>query len=82
MARPKPKTCAGCATLLRQKVKGVWCPECRPTVKPIVVEMAAAQRKRLEALAVVRDVTCEQVLRQCIDVQFASVRGKRATKAG
>ena len=82
MARPKPKVCAGCSTLLRPKVKGVWCPECRPTVKPVVVEMSAAQRKRLEALAVVRNVSSEEAMRQCIDLQFASVRGRRATKAG
>jgi hypothetical protein len=58
----KKRQCAGCS----KTVDTEWCPDCAKSVKPFTVHLNAAQRKRIEALAVVRGVTGEEVLRQAL----------------
>jgi hypothetical protein len=79
MPRPNYVTCAGCSQPFQGAAKDVWCAECLPTVEPVVVEMTADQRRRIESLAVIRGVTVAEVLRQGITSLTGKTRGKLAS---
>ncbi len=76
---PHNRTCAGCSATFHSAAKAVWCPDCLPTVKPFPVELSVDQRERLKALAIVRDVTPEEVMRQALTALGARSKGKRLT---
>jgi hypothetical protein len=63
MATKQPQ-CAGCSRPAAGGAGGIWCSQCAATVKPFTVHLTADQRKLIDALAVVRGVTAEEVLRQ------------------
>ena len=79
MPSPKYTTCAGCSQPLQGKAKAIWCPECLSTVEQFTVELTAEQRQRVETLAVVRGVSCEEVLRQGVEALTGKTRGKLPT---
>ncbi len=80
MAPPKC-TCADCGKPFGGKPGEIWCADCLPTVEAFPVELSAAQRERLKALAVVRNVTPQEVLRQALAAIGARSKSKRLTPA-
>jgi hypothetical protein len=76
MARPKYITCAGCSQPFQGRAKDIWCDECLPTVKPLLVDMTDDQRLRVESLAVVRSTTPAEVMRQAVTILSSRASGR------
>jgi len=76
----KSNICAGCGSTFHGAPAELWCPECRPTVKPFTVELSATQRQQVESLATVRGVTPEEIVRQGIASLAGRHRLHRLTK--
>ena len=60
------RVCVGCSDRFYGNSTEIWCSHCAKTVEPFVVELSAAQRRQVDALAVIRGITPQDVMRQAL----------------